>query len=479
MNRRLHAPTILVLTLLTGVSMQAVTAHAKTYVYNCVLSAKQEVPAVASTGTGGGFFVIDTDANTVNYWISFAGLSAAESGAHIHGFAASGVGGAGVLVPLPAGNPKVGTWNYGEPQEASILAGLSYANIHTTANPGGELRGQIVPLNAVLDQAQEFPTPPVASTGTGWMTATIDTVANTISYYMQYSGLTGALISAHFHGNANYAGSAGVKVGLPVTASPMTGTVGYLQADEGAILSGRWYVNLHTASNTGGEIRGQLSPRVVPMDALQETPVNLALGSSGYVLTAIDTLTNTLGYDVHITALSGPETGSHIHGYAALGGSGGVLQALALGARKIGTWTYPAANEADVLLGRTYFNTHTGANPDGEIRGQVMFLPGAEALLGVGGPPRALPGLSAAPNPFGGRTSLTFNLSRTGTVSLAILSVDGRRVRSVQPAVFAPGRHTFEWDGLDDEGRSAAPGVYFALVHTPEGTITTRLARIQ
>jgi CHRD domain-containing protein/flagellar hook capping protein FlgD len=238
-------------------------------------------------------------------------------------------------------------------------------------------------------------------------------------------------------------------------------------------------VNLHTAANSNGEIRGQLSPRVVPMDAFQETPVNFSTGSSGYVLTAIDTAANVLGYDVHITALSGPETLAHIHGYAGLGSIGDVVQTLPLGPRKIGTWTYPVANEPDVLLGRTYFNSHTGLNPGGEIRGQVLFLPGADALLGVDGPPRALPRLSAAPNPFGNHTSLTFYLSRTGTVSLAIVGVDGRLVRRVEPAIFAPGPHSYVWDGFDDQGHPAAPGVYFATARTPEGTITTRIARIQ
>ena len=477
MFRMPRALAILALTLIAGIAFEATTAHAKVYVYNAVISAKQETPVNATTGIGGGYFVIDTDANTVNFWISFAGLSSPENAAHIHGFAGPGTP-AGVVFGLPAGNPKVGTWNYTEGQEASILAGLTYVNIHTNNNPGGEIRGQIVPLNAIVDATQE--TPPNASAGTGWMTATIDTTANTISYYLAYSGLSGAVTSAHFHGNANYGqGPAGVKVGITVSASPMTGTVAYNQADEAAIRSGLWYVNLHTAANPGGEIRGQLSPRVVPMDALQETPATLALSSSGFALCAIDTAANMLGYDVHITALSGAEIAAHIHGYAPLGMNGGVVQSLPIAARKLGTWTYPAANEADVLLGRTYFNSHTAANPGGEIRGQIQFLPGAEALLGVGGPPRALPGLLAAPNPFGGRTSLSFNLPRTGTVSLAILSVDGRRVRSVEPALFAPGPHSYVWDGLDDEGRTVAPGVYFAVVHLPDGDITTRLARLR
>jgi hypothetical protein len=261
----------------------------------------------------------------------------------------------------------------------------------------------------------------------------------------------------------------------------MTGTVGYAQTDEAALLSGRFYVNLHTAANPGGEIRGQLSPRVVPMDAVQETPANAALASSGFALVAVDTAANVLGYDVHVNALSGAETAAHIHGYAQLGANAGVVQPLTIGARKLGTWTFPAANKPDVLLGRTYFNSHTAANPGGEIRGQILFLPGSGALLGVGGQPqpRALSGLAAAPNPFANRTSLSFTLKHTGSVSLAIMSVDGRRVRNVEPALYAPGPHSYQWDGLDDSGNAVAPGVYFAIVRSPDGEITTRLARIK
>ena len=79
----------------------AAASHAAVYHYSAILNPRQEVPLVASAGMGGGRFTIDTDANTVRYWISFGGLSSAETAAHIHGFAAPGAN-AGVVVALPA-----------------------------------------------------------------------------------------------------------------------------------------------------------------------------------------------------------------------------------------------------------------------------------------------------------------------------------------------------------------------------------------
>jgi hypothetical protein len=111
--------------------------------YEAILEGAQVVPPTSSPGTGSGTFAIDDVANTVSYVIEYSGLMGNETAAHIHGMAPPGVN-AGVVHPLPLGTPKVGVWNYSEAQEADILAGLTYVNIHTTAFPGGEIRGQIV-----------------------------------------------------------------------------------------------------------------------------------------------------------------------------------------------------------------------------------------------------------------------------------------------------------------------------------------------
>lgn len=107
------------------------------------LSGSNEVPANNSTATGSGIFTINTRKNTVRFNITFSGLSGTETGAHIHGFVPSGSN-APIIFTLPSGSPKTGVWNYLESEEADILAGKTYVNIHSTVFPNGEIRGQIV-----------------------------------------------------------------------------------------------------------------------------------------------------------------------------------------------------------------------------------------------------------------------------------------------------------------------------------------------
>jgi hypothetical protein len=65
--------------------------------------------------------------------------------AHIHGPAAVGAN-AGVVVPFkaPVTSPITGTATLTDAQMADLEAGKYYANVHTAANPGGEIRGQLM-----------------------------------------------------------------------------------------------------------------------------------------------------------------------------------------------------------------------------------------------------------------------------------------------------------------------------------------------
>ncbi len=219
----------------------------------------QETPPNGSTGTGTGLFLIDTATNTLFYYIAYSGLGSAELAAHIHGYAPAGVPG-GVEHVLPLGTPKIGAWNYAEPDEADILAGLTYVNIHTAGFGGGEIRGQILAdpatnMVALCNGAAE--TPPNGSPGQGIGFFVIDTAANTLSYDIRFAGLQAAESAAHIHGFAAPGTPAGVLHALPIGGTK-TGTWNYTNAQEANILAELAYVNIHSLDFLGGEIRGQI-----------------------------------------------------------------------------------------------------------------------------------------------------------------------------------------------------------------------------
>lgn len=81
----------------------------------------------------------------------------------------------------------------------------------------------------------------------------------------------------------------------------------------------------------------------------------------------------------------------------------------------------------------------------------------------------------ARPNPFTEATRFAFALTQAGPVWLSVHDVAGRRLRSIAGGEsFAAGPHERLWDGLDDAGRKAAPGVYFVRLRTPTTTRTER-----
>jgi len=138
-------PRILQIIVVVVALCAASFAQAAHYSASVTLNGASEVPSNASTATGSGGVSIDTNTNALTFHITYSGFATSETAAHIHGFAPPGMN-ASVLFPLPAGLTKDGVWNYTEPQEANILAGLTYMNIHSTAFPGGEIRGWINPV---------------------------------------------------------------------------------------------------------------------------------------------------------------------------------------------------------------------------------------------------------------------------------------------------------------------------------------------
>jgi len=115
-----------------------------------------------------------------------------------------------------------------------------------------------IQLKADLKASSEVP--PKDSAGTGTLTATLNTETNEFTYHIEFSGLTGPVAAAHFHGPA--AVGVNAKPQLPIKATPITSPIdgkATLTAEQAKdLLDGKWYFNLHTAANPGGEIRGQI-----------------------------------------------------------------------------------------------------------------------------------------------------------------------------------------------------------------------------
>ena len=114
-----------------------------------------------------------------------------------------------------------------------------------------------VNLKADLKGSSEVP--PTDTKGTGSVTATYDTGSKKLSWKGTVSGLSGPATAAHFH-----AGEAGKNGGVVVPISgadkgAFEGSATLTDEQAADLMAGKWYVNVHTAANKAGEVRGQVT----------------------------------------------------------------------------------------------------------------------------------------------------------------------------------------------------------------------------
>lgn len=351
--------------------------------YNVNLSGSQEVPAVSTMSMATAVVEIDEDLPAFSVSVDVSGLTDV-TGVHVHD---GGIGMNGpVAFPLTdAGN---GTYVLAETNISpsnldALTSGEWYLNVHTTANPNGEVRGQIVPdttavVTFSLSGSQEVPAVDTMAMGSGY--ALFDTTNNNVSL-VAVTTIENATM-AHIH--TGFAGENGdVLVGLVESESTagvwMTdGSIALDEATATQLLAGGHYVNVHTAANTGGEIRGQITPDNIEVygiiaNGLQEVPAVTTTASGAGAFT-LNTSTGALSGSVTITGMTANM--AHIH-EGEMGVNGGVLLGLTAGAD--GMWSVPAntmltAEQMGVMAdGGLYTNFHSDAFPSGEIRGQITL----------------------------------------------------------------------------------------------------------
>lgn len=364
------------------------------------LTGDQEVHDATGNGSGTAAFV--TTDEGLRYIVTVDSLTGPIAAAHFH-FQKAGVDG-GVVRTITSdfvGNTATGIWTPSDDEPltdelvAALWTGALYLNVHTASNMGGEIRGQIHPasgtgLMANLTADQEPGDVESEATGTASVLLTDDIAV----YAVTVSGLTGDLAAAHFHQGPMGANGDVVKTITDSFDGPTAIGIWTASDDEPltselttALLTGSLYLNVHTAANMGGEIRGQVLLNSgwafsADLDPEQENN-NIESDGSG---TAALTLTDAgLVFNVTVNGLTGPITNAHFH-RAPAGENGGVVRGISDeldGRSASGVWKrsddQALTDELiqDLIAGNIYLNFHTAANTGGEIRGQVLLGSGA------------------------------------------------------------------------------------------------------
>jgi len=284
-------------------------------------------------------------------------------------------------------------------------------------------------FGAELDAASVVP--PTSSTAGAYGSFSLDATDALVCTVKSW-GVTGTAASI-------YVGAVGVNgtllASLSGGPSVWTGTTATLSAaDKTSLRTGDFYVEIDSAAFPAGELRGQLFARPLlygsHLTGDQETPavVTSAFGDATFTVNSNRTIT----YSVVATGLTG--TAAHIH-TGAFGIGGTILFSLSGGPTKwSGTTAAMTAKQfATLQTDGLYVNVHTSANPNGEIRGQIVP---SEITYGVGSPGSAgLASLHAGGAVMrGGTIGITIDTGLPNGTGLLVMSLsDGNALLKTCP----------------------------------------------
>jgi trimeric autotransporter adhesin len=236
--------------------------------FSATISGASETPDPnTSTAKGNGVFLLlppdpVTTTRKLLYDIEYTGLLGQESRADIHK-GAPGVTGP-VVESLPLGSPKRDVLEIDAQTATDLLAGLLYVNIRSLLVTAGEIRGQILPFgggcySATISGSTEVPPNASTATGRGTFILSPSTLTTTLklTYAITYS-TTLTATAAHIHRGAQGTAPPNNIVFPLSTSNPITGTLTLNQQQAADLMSGLYYVNIHSAIFTQGEIRGQI-----------------------------------------------------------------------------------------------------------------------------------------------------------------------------------------------------------------------------
>jgi trimeric autotransporter adhesin len=266
----------------TGEIRGNLLAEAAAYFFSPMSGASQTTPVDVEAN---GMLVLEVSDKKIVAVGSFSGLEhdfdpSIADGAHLHQNFAGSNGDVKIVLDVDAdadlrgGAFQAANNAYTVPSEFidTIRKRMIYANIHTTGNAGGEIRGQLMPMAASYfhtSLAGINQVPAVGTSGSGGLKLELN--GNLLTCTGSFNDLVGQFDAniaggAHIH-NATTGNAGGIALDLKTTVD--TGLQsGVFEADQNTFIlsanqidllrTSEWYANIHTTTNPGGEIRGQV-----------------------------------------------------------------------------------------------------------------------------------------------------------------------------------------------------------------------------
>lgn len=356
-----------------------------------LLGGDQEVPAIEVDGQGLAALHYTSNTNVLEINILVSDLTGPITGIHLHN-GDLGENGDVVenLTPFLNGNSvsvKIQAGDYIDALRSEEI----YINVHTEANAGGEVRGQLVGTEGLvydswMTGSQEVPANDAISFG--FAIGELESDLSGMNTAILVDNSSGDISGAHFH-NAASGSNGGVVLNLSefITGSFIL-TDDALAVDDAFVssfLSGDLYLNVHTELYPAGEVRGQvyrIARDGYAYDLCQDQEVDDVVSAgdaSGSGMFAFNRDFDEAHMMAVANELSSEFQGAHIHD-GAPEVAGPVVFNLSDRWNDNGTFFYITdefTNDLGDLIqsGNAYVNVHTSNNPAGEIRGQIVKEP--------------------------------------------------------------------------------------------------------
>lgn len=266
-----------------GVFALTLTTQAQILELRATINAAQETTTSTSPATGSAVMFYNVSTNLFDLVVTINNMANTASASHIHEGAVGAAGGVvtdlgAEAVYTRAGNTLRATFRdkvYGG-NKLTLIQGGAYYNIHSAAFPAGEVRGQLVPqpkkLVSNFTVAQEqaaFPNANLSGLNDfGAAVMLYNPATNTISLRMSLFNFNNPFSNSHFHeGALGVNGPVRVGLGTNPNGGHYSNANGHISgsadiamtgADPILLLTGGLYLNFHSTTFPGGELRGQV-----------------------------------------------------------------------------------------------------------------------------------------------------------------------------------------------------------------------------